>query len=544
MALYYLTDAIREAYYRGTQRRLIETAIIPSQREAVDLFKKIVKGYAGLGAVQGPPGTGKTSVFDIGMRDIIDEILSGPEKKLLIYIAPTNHLVVEAFMRFVSNLFNKGFDINTILDLIRVYGSKISPCRPREKKVEIDDKQIDCDDFKKLMKNIDVRTVRFVFATEYQRVSPKIMGEPDEIRFVVDEASKTPFFRVFLSIAGKIIRNPGAYYPKSMIVLGDPQQAITIQEEFRLFNIQLLMEYVASVLSRRNLDDKYFKFLDTTFRLPGPTEHPISRGFYEGKLRAYKSFSERYRDLVRGLRVEDILDKARKRLAGIRSMESSRIQRIIDAIDEALTTGKPLVVFKTKRFPPGDTYDPDRVKIAYISGLYLSIISQIVNPEQPLYKIGITSPYSDLTYNAGYNLRKNLLEARLSPYRNIVVSTVQGIIGGEADVIITMLGKEWLAHNEPGTLSYSTGLLETMYFREHQVLNVQLSRHRLIEVIIGNIDSLQYHARRALKEAGRIPEKYIRDIYRKAGKAIQETVEGIKALQEQDYVVEVSMIRI
>lgn len=523
MVMYHLSDALRKAYECSRNRNCIEREAEGSQIEAIRLFKKVAKGYLGLGAVQGPPGTGKTSVFDLGTREILDEVLSYKGKILYLYIAPTNHLVVEAFTRFVANLFYKGYDVNVILDLIRVYGSKIEPCKKEFRDVSINNKILPCNEIKKLMKSIDPRNVRFVFATEYQRITPKLVEKPDEIRFIVDEASKTPFFRVFLPIARSIIRNPEETYPKSMIVLGDPQQAISIAAEFKTFRIPLLMNYIKSVLERHNLEE-YYKFLDTTFRLPGPTETPISRGFYEGKLKAKEHFKVRYNKLLAG-GLEDVLDKSKTKMGKILDLSKSTVKRVTETIDEALINGIPLIVFKTRKFPPGDTYDRSRAYLGYLTGLYLSIISIILHGGNPAFGISLTAPYSDLAYSTGYYLKKKLIETGIST-DHLRYATVQSIIGGEDDVIVTMLGKEWLAGDDFSYYSFATTRPETMYFSEHQVLNVQLSRHRLLMIIIGNIDRLKHSAHYAKNKGKHISQ------YRIAGESIEKTIEGIELLKD------------
>ncbi|ADI31343.1 hypothetical protein [Staphylothermus hellenicus] len=528
MVMYYLSDSLRKAYECSHNRSCIERYAEGSQIEAIKLFEKVAKGYIGLGAVQGPPGTGKTSVFDLGTRGILDEILGYKGKILYLYIAPTNHLVIEAFTRFVANLFYKGYDVNVILDLIRVYGSKIEPCRKGSMGISIDNKILPCDKIKKLMKSIDPRNVRFVFATEYQRISPKLVEKPDEIRFIVDEASKTPFFRVFLPIARSIIRNPEEAYPKSMIVLGDPQQAISISTEFKTFRIPLLMDYIKRILERRNLEE-YYKFLDTTFRLPGPTETPISRGFYEGKLKAKEHFKVRYNKLLAG-GLEDVLNKSKTIMGKILDLSKSSVKLVVEAIDKALTNGIPLIVFKTRKFPSGDTYHRSRAYLGYLTGLYLSIISIMLRGGRPAFGVSLTAPYSDLAYSTGYYLKKKLVEAGIDT-DHLRYATVQSIIGGEDDVIVTMLGKEWLARNDFSYYSFATIRPETMYFNEHQVLNVQLSRHRLLMIIIGNTDKLKRSAHHA-----KIKGKYIYQ-YRIAGESIEKTIEGIELLKENGNVI-------
>ncbi len=510
MVMYYIDRAFKIAYESSLREYMPRT--VDSQEKAIDLLIRTLKGDVVLAGVQGPPGTGKTSVVELGTRRIVHDIISSREKILVLYVAPTNHLVVEAFTRFTAQLFRRGYNINQVLELVRVYGSRIAPCSSES--VRIGDKVIDCSRFKELMSTINPATVRFVFATEYQRVAPKIMGAPDEIRYIVDEASKTPFFRVFLGIAQKIIRQPEAYYPKSMIVLGDPEQAICIQEEYRRYKIKLLMEYVRERLERLGLRENY-EFLDTTFRLPSPTEEPISIGFYEGKLRALESFTVRYKRYISSFIGGDVFNIVRRRLSKLIDIHGSIESRVINGIEEALSSPTPILVFKTGRFPQGDTYEPLRAKVALVSSLYLLVLSSILGGEKPLYEVGVTAPYSDLSYSVDYSLKRLLLG---TSYRGgFIATTVQAMIGGEADIIVTMLGKEWSPRDLLRGYPFYDVYYETMYFREPQVLNVQLSRHRLLIVIIGNTVELQNTAR--------VLENY--KPYIRAGLSISGTMETI-----------------
>ena len=512
MVMYYIDRSFKIAYESLSKRYIPKT--VASQEKAINLLIESLKGNVTLGGVQGPPGTGKTSVVELGTRRIVHDIISSREKILVIYVAPTNHLVIEAFTRFIAQLFREGYSISQVLELVRIYGSRIAACS--SKSIKIGDTVVDCNRFKELMSTIDPNTVRFVFATEYQRVAPKITREPDEIRYIVDEASKTPFFRVFLGIAQKIIRQPEAYYPRSMIVLGDPEQAITVQEEFRKYRIKLLMYYVRDRLKRLGLE-KHYVFLDTTFRLPAPTEEPISIGFYEGKLRALESFYIRYDRYLSSAIGGDAFNIVRRRLSKLIDIHGSVETMVVNGIEEALSSRIPILVFRTKRFPSGDTYEPLRAKIAFISSLYLSILSSIAGGGEPLYRVGVTAPYSDLSYSVDYSLKKVVSEE--SCRSAFIATTVQAIIGGEADIIVTMLGKEW----NPIGLSYGYSIAsydiyyETMYFREHQVLNVQLSRHRLLMIMIGD----NY----LLEKTAKSLESY--KPYAKAGQSISRTMETI-----------------
>jgi len=518
MTIYYLSHYLQLAYmYSQSREHALEPAT-ESQKRAVELFEKTVLGEIGLSAVQGPPGTGKTSVFDIGVNRVWKKIVDDPERVIVVYVAPTNHLVVEAFTRFSTTLLRNGFSSRSIISLARVYGSRIAPCKDSD--VLKLDVELSCSDLRSLMGDLDPENVRFIFTTEYQRISRKLVKHPGRVHFVVDEASKTPFYRVFLPLAKSILSNPEIYYPRSMIVLGDPRQAITVDESLRIYHIDLLMEYVEKMLKEYKLYDDYFVFLDTTFRLPGPTEQPVSWGFYDGKLKAYENFGIRYgkfKDLFKA-----VLGIARNELSKVIDTSKSLVKTILDKLDEALTNGIPIVVFETRTFPKGDTFHAERVKVAYIAGLYLSIIaSKLAELAEQKLSVGITAPYSDLVQSAGFYVRKRIRELGRS-YALIKATTVQSVVGGEFDIVVTMLGKEWsIAELEGEERQDVARILETMYFLEPEVLNVQLSRHKLFLVIIGNLERMRQSAKTA---PGKNPRLKL------AKKWIKQTVEVLKNL--------------
>jgi hypothetical protein len=64
--------------------------------------------------------------------------------------------------------------------------------------------------------------------------------------------------------------------------------------------------------------------------------------------------------------------------------------------------------------------------------------------------------------------------------------TVQSMIGGERRFIVTMLGKEYI--------SDITEQYTTLYAREPELLNVQLSRHSGLLTMIGCVDCLSKFA--------------------------------------------------
>jgi hypothetical protein len=96
-----------------------------------------------------------------------------------------------------------------------------------------------------------------------------------------------------------------------------------------------------------------------------------------------------------------------------------------------------------------------------------------------------------------------------------VSHTVQSMIGGERDLVVTMLGKEYAA-------SEGADMFATLYAREPELLNVQLSRHRRLLVATGCVECLErFRLRR-----GRAPDERIS----RTGGKISELVESGEAV--------------
>jgi hypothetical protein len=93
--------------------------------------------------------------------------------------------------------------------------------------------------------------------------------------------------------------------------------------------------------------------------------------------------------------------------------------------------------------------------------------------------------------------------------------TVQAMIGGEQDFVVTMLGKEYAASDWAEAFA-------TLYAREPELLNVQLSRHRRLLVAIGCVECLKnFRLRRGGIDDERISE---------TGKKMMELIEGGRAV--------------
>ncbi len=460
----------------------------PSQEKAVNILLEVLRHQSKvpIGGVQGPPGTGKTTVIESfiyhGVSDYVQDI-----EGVIVYIAPTNHLAAQAFERVVAVLLARDYTFRDIISIARLYGSKITVknCTKIFKQFKIGTQAPSSKEAKQIIyDNVDPDTVKIVFATEYQRVSGRLTRKPDKIYLIVDEASKSPYYRAFISVADAIIRFQD--YPYTLVALGDPEQAITVPEAFRIRRVPLLMRKIGQILEENGIQDKYV-MLDTTYRLPKPSEEPISHGFYDDRLHAHEPASFRLKEV--GELFQDMRGRAE---ALIRNHVgwTGRLEKIFNAIYDAATTHRPIIILQTPYFKSESiaaTYDKTRANLGILASLVIEAF--ITEAERAgSYSIPttmVTAPYSDIVTNISFNYRQKFGSITRQPR----AATVHAVIGGESDFIVTILGKEYSGST---IQSYwrPDDEYKTMYFKEPQVLNVQLSRHHKLLIIIGAVDKL------------------------------------------------------
>ncbi len=477
-----LEEAVRNA--AGISR----VKLNDSQRKALDILVGVIKGSksAPLGAIQGPPGTGKTSIVEAFARDVLPGLLDDIEsRELVVYVAPTNYLAVDAFKRIAAALLaSGGFTLRDILDMTRVYGHKVAlgNC------AALRGKGVTGDMVRRVIHG-EVRpgAVRLVFATEFQRVSGRFAEEPGRVHLIVDEASKSPYFRAFIPMADAVMRFKD--YPSSLVALGDPEQAIAVPKELR--RIPLLMEKIMGLLRDNGLERENYELLRVTYRLPKPSEEPISRGFYRSRLQAYYTASRRLGEIRHAF--EDARDKVLGLLDELGATDSET-KRIHDAIYNAVTSDVPLVVLDTGReFRPTSksisTYDEERARVAVKAALVLQAYSMLGGSGRPAFETLVTAPYSDMASNVSFAFSVKYT-SRLPRLRPPASLTVHSLIGGESDAVVAVLGKEYTPSTGAQSSWAQSDPLLTIYFNEPQVLNVQLSRHKRLLVIVGNVEKL------------------------------------------------------
>jgi len=278
----YNIGKIYDTYVKDRQQTNLEG----TAKEAEELISSSIESNS-LAIVQGPPGTGKTTLYYNVIENSLDNL---DENEVIVYTAPSNRLVADMLKR-ICKLFP---DKKNFLDEVRVYGS-----------------QFDYTEFESLRGQI-TKNVKLVITTDYQRIffSREFKSQDYLSRFhmLIDEASRSPLHREFTPIAEELLRN-GKQILGSLNVIGDPMQAISLTEFYRISRREyLLMEKILMKLMEHDYPDIYkniinnkislmdavynnppksfYKFLDTTRRLPIPTQEIISYAYYGGLLKS------------------------------------------------------------------------------------------------------------------------------------------------------------------------------------------------------------------------------------------------------------------
>jgi hypothetical protein len=477
-----------------------------TQSKGVGYIMDVVR-RGGMSVGVGPPGTGKTVVFNFVQREIFDKL---SEDEVVIYIAPTNRLVEECATRTLAHLLARGFGEAELRGLVRVYGSrfKAEPLR---------------------------KGVKMVFTTPYQPGALKSLVEmKDAVHLMVDEASTTPLHTPFIEVAMSMveaIKEKRLGWLSSFSVIGDPMQAVT--EEYGSWKEKLELLIVGRILKTSipqdeeaiieedppkifelaerhisSLGVKYF-FLESTYRMPKPTELLVSAPFYGGLLKGVESCKQRLKDVKREEpslvssvlgSCEFLKDEARK------------------AIDNALDSQIPIVYLRDSgpayaykvregltRRRPREIEELDIVR----SGLACEVAAYLLASTAPWTWVEVLTPYVEMKAQIQLGLRRLVrggLEEELR--QRVRVSTIHSALGSEADIVVVAMGKEYILDEE------------TMYFRIPELINVQFSRHRRLLVIIGDVERLA----RGFKQVGH-------------AKNLPRLAEALNELKEQEFVV-------
>lgn len=438
-----------------------------SNRRASDIISHAVKNN-GIALVQGPPGTGKTTTYMNVIENTIDRITP---QEVYLYIAPTNELVNDMFRKVCFYYANKfGPDFKKYLENeVRVYGS-----------------QFDFLGYEQLNKQLS-RGVKIVISTNYQRIFYK--DEKIAYHMLIDEASKSPLHVPFQILVNSILEEKRL--EGSISIVGDPMQAISLSEYYSGLSRRLLMmsyfirgkldvpsydnsdDYELLLRARKEIKDGTYGFLDTTFRMPGPSHKGISQGYYNGELNAHVNFSKN------NGRVNFDLNTLRDL-----KNENQIFSQVGQTIEDALTTDiGMMIVLDDDKHPyesvKGVLYDERRGEYGLVAAIILAIITRS--------KTTVVTTYVDQHFQMRmkYYSKYRALASRYGKFIDglLEFKTTQSMLGAQSANTVLILGKE---------SSGSSGE-RTIYFQEPELLNVQLSRHFGFLVVVGNLKRL-YHS--------------------------------------------------
>lgn len=414
--------------------------------------------------VQGPPGTGKTTVFESAVNHSVDQM--GGDTAM-VYMAPTNRLVEEMLEKVAFVYKALGKSKGDIANEVRVYGSQFNFGPTYAKMNLAPDTQ-----------------VKLVITTEYQRIFAT-RERVTSYHLMIDEASKSPLHAPFIALADSLLTYRGEALA-SINVIGDPQQAITLNEEYRGQrgrNFLIMNAFLRGLLddgTRQQVDkkeltllqasrdtlQKYFSFLDTSRRMPHPSEVPISKGYYDGMLKSKFNASDVMKELWDP-----------NTAAKVKSVDKD-MEFVVSKLEEGLTTDIPSFYVKTSGFQfedDGLSFDPFRAHAGVAFATGLAAITGKRTAVLTTYTDQWTQMKIDFSENFQHILTDNGRKKDL-----VTFSTIHKWLGAESDNVIAVLGKE-----HPGTPEH-----RTIYFQEPELLNVQLSRHLKTLTVVGDLGKL------------------------------------------------------
>jgi len=448
------------------ESNLQHSRLIDYNEDLLDAKNKVIDAIRGnkISLVQGPPGTGKTTVFEQSINDFFDNITND---MVLLYIAPTNQLVADMLKRIASIYYNKGKQKEDIKKELRIYGS-----------------QFDYNTYENLAGTID-KEVKIILTTPYQR---PYFRNIKNVCILIDEASKSPLHQPFITMTNSLIAKVGRSELQSISIIGDPKQAISLDSSYKGKGKDLLImnTLIKGLLhekgitvndnddltkrARESLSDE-FRFLSTTYRMPYPTEEPISVAYYDRLLKAKDSVDKR---------VEGLWDTNKaSELYNI----NKNFEYAIGILENTLTTSRGMIYVEVK-----DSYSDNSEGFNYatergIVGVYLATcLSTITNK-----RTAVITAYTDQWQQMKLYFQKHIypLINSINPKikEQISFSTIDKQIGSEEDIVICILGKEYSTEDSP-----------TRYYQEPELLNVQLTRHKRVLCVIGDLSKLRNKA--------------------------------------------------
>jgi hypothetical protein len=484
IVMYQIKDIISKHLYS----QAVHYDLNPSQRHAVDVIKTAYDSRE-VGLIQGPPGTGKTSVIVSSIEELIGKLDRNNE--VLVYVAPTNKLVHDVLEDIIPILYNIGYATpDDIVKAIRVFGSDFN-----------------YKDVPKVRSQID-KDVKIVLTTDYQKFYVNYKDAIERgfsFTFLVDEASKAPLYRFLTPIAMELIRadkSQSKLSIDSLSVVGDPMQAISKKPLYRLHREYLLMTSILkrlvsdlepdfeSQLKRspssfyQNILDhasklKNFVMLDTTYRLPDPSHKIISKGFYNDLLSAFYAIKTRL------TYNSELVDKFG---------DFVEWNIIAQKIKDAVKNGIGVIYIRHKDSAYRDTQGENIDSVRAYAAVYAAIAASVVTGKNttiiPIYRDMVN--YISFLMSAEDKLAQYI--GKLRDYNiRISVATAHSFLGAEDENVVLVLGKEYLPH---GSYIYYGS---TIYFNEPEIFNVQFSRHKVLLIIIGNVERLVKNSNEVIK---------------------------------------------
>ena len=473
MVVYSFDDIIKKA--KENLRSLIPPDRI--HREASDNIIDVIK-RGDINVTIGPPGSGKTTTIALTLSKMYEEL---DEKEVIVYTTTHNSLVLEATVKTMAHLMKNKVGEDEIKESVVLFGSQFPYRRPSE-------------------------NAKLMFTTFYQPAPLKeVLKEKDRVHLIVDEASTARLFQVFLPISQALnskfveTKEINTSFLSSLSIIGDPMQAILISEHKRVkpLILKIIKGAIQDPSDRRRVEEEpdlildiaeeylpksglSYYFLRKTFRLPKPSQLLISLPFYRSKLDAHRSIKE-----VKIERDDVSLEGFVK--------NTRLLKKVIDAVDNAVDSKIPVVYLKDKNpMPYSDDsfrkFDEKRATIGVELAAYLS---------KAFYskRIMVVNPYREMVSQMDYQLKSKF---KVDQTR-VELRTVHSALGTDADIVIAVLGKEYMNVWGGG---------KTIYYNIPQALNVQLSRHKGLVFIIGNIEDVAKTANK-LKEysyVGRIED--------------------------------------
>jgi hypothetical protein len=510
----------------NASRSKVELSLTKSLQRASNIVIRILSKSTEipLTAIHGPPGTGKTTVYVYSISEhLYDEKASlDTLNKNILYVSSINRLIQDVFTRVLQRFFSLGIiDVHDKQSLvkslasIRILGSQIIPFASSD---EVRDLYkllggvISESDLKNLLRLMTRRegkeSIHIVFTTEWQ--STPISLNRDTF-ILVDEASKSPMFHAFTPIARELLRSSATHFHElrlyGLSVIGDVQQAISLEPEYSSLRGRelLLLPYIERIIDNacksgivRNCDE-YKLMLQETLRLPKLSEDPISYGYYESQLKAIYTLGQKIGvDIISA--IIECLNIAHRRIksSGFLDQRLNRIlSEYVEKAEAILESYKvfspnplpPLIVIDTERYryEHGKEVEPHRIVVASIIALLLAyMLSCLYCEKQVAFTLAVVAPYIELvnTIYQSFRYLKSQLQVDLNIIESLVqFSTTHAFLGGEADFVIAVLGREY----------YPSLYYPSIYFKEPELLNVQLSRHKLMLTVIGSIEYF-YHS--------------------------------------------------